>query len=143
MISPNPYKIMSWNVQDYHSNIPTNWQILIKFWDGSCASHKSFAPFGRNDRGGSCSEKKKNAIREHRQKIFVRLSGFWPLRGCDCLSEFVKKGKFETKIFFSDNDEWSSNNLWKIMSADVKANIKQQEIKNLVAYLKNVYKSYL
>ena len=49
--------------------------------------------------------KKKNAIREHRQKIFVRLSGFWPLRGCDCLSEFVKKGKFETKIFFSDNDE--------------------------------------
>ena len=29
------------------------------------------------------------------------------------------------------------------MSADVKANIKQQEIKNLVAYLKNVYKSYL
>ena len=29
------------------------------------------------------------------------------------------------------------------MSADVKANIKQQEIKNLVAYLKNVYKSFL
>ena len=29
------------------------------------------------------------------------------------------------------------------MSADVKANIKQQDIKNLVAYLKNVYKSYL
>ena len=29
------------------------------------------------------------------------------------------------------------------MSADVKDNIKQQEIKNLAAYLKNVYKSYL
>ena len=33
-------------------------QILIKFWDGSCASLKRFAPFGRNDRGGSCYEKK-------------------------------------------------------------------------------------
>ena len=29
------------------------------------------------------------------------------------------------------------------MSADVKVNKKQQEIKNLVAYLTNVYKSYL
>ena len=33
-----------------------------------------------------------------------------------------KKGKFETKIFFSDNAEWSFKNLWKMMSADVKAN---------------------
>ena len=29
------------------------------------------------------------------------------------------------------------------MSADVKVNKKQQEIKSLVAYLTNVYKSYL
>ena len=29
------------------------------------------------------------------------------------------------------------------MSADVKANIKQLEIKDLVAYLTNIYKSYL
>ena len=29
------------------------------------------------------------------------------------------------------------------MSAGVKASIKQQEIKDLVAYLTNVYKSYL
>ena len=55
----------------------------------------------------------------------------------------LKKESLRQKIFFSDNDEWSSNNLWKIMSADVKDNIKQQEIKNLAAYLKNVYKSYL
>ena len=48
-------------------------------------------------------------------------------------SESVKKWKIETKIFFSDNVEWSSKNLWKMMSADVKANIKQQEIKDLVA----------
>ena len=41
-----------------YSNIVTNWQILIKFLDASCASLKSFGPFGRNDRGGSCSGKK-------------------------------------------------------------------------------------
>ena len=38
------------------------------------------------------------------------------------LSEAVKKGKFVMKIFFSDNVEWSSKNLWKMISADVKAN---------------------
>ena len=49
------------------------------------------------------------------------------------LSESDKKGKFETKIFFSDNVEWSSKNSWKMISADVKANIKQQELKGLGA----------
>ena len=39
--------------------------------------------------------------------------------------ESVKKGKCVTKIFFSDNVEWSSKNLRKMMSSDVKANIKQ------------------
>ena len=33
---------------------------------------------------------------------------------------------------FLDNVGWSSKNLWKIVSADVKANIKQQEVKALV-----------
>ena len=47
------------------------------------------------------------------------------------LSESVKKEKFATKNLFSDNIEWSSKNLWKMISADVKANIKQQEIKDL------------
>ena len=37
-------------------------------------------------------------------------------------SKSVKKGKLGTKIFFSDNVEWSSKNLWKIKSADVKSN---------------------
>ena len=48
------------------------------------------------------------------------------------MSESVKKGQFVTKIFFSDNNiKWSSENLWKMISADVKAN--QQEInKDLV-----------
>ena len=52
-------------------------------------------------------KKKKNAIREHRQKTFVTLSGFWPLRGCRGLSESVEKGKFARKIFFffPDNGE--------------------------------------
>ena len=33
---------------------------------------------------------------------------------------------------FVDNIEWNSKNLGKIISADLKANIKQQEIKDLV-----------
>ena len=47
-------------------------------------------------------------------------------------NESVRKVKFETKIFFSDNAEWSSNNLWKMVSVDVKAN-KTTRIKDLVA----------
>ena len=39
-------------------------------------------------------------------------------------SEFVKKGKFVKKIFFSDNVELSSENLWKMMSVDVTATKK-------------------
>ena len=38
------------------------------------------------------------------------------------LSQSVKKGKFVTKIFFSDIVEWNSKNLWKMISAGVKAN---------------------
>ena len=49
------------------------------------------------------------------------------------LSEnLLKKENSGRKSFFSDNIEWSSKNLWKMISADVKANIKQQEIKDLV-----------
>ena len=45
------------------------------------------------------------------------------------LSKSIKKGQFIHKNLFSDNVEWSSKNLWKMVSVDVKANIKQQEIK--------------
>ena len=38
-----------------------------------------------------------------------------------------------TKIFFSDNVEWRSKNLSKVIYLDVKANVKQQEINCLVA----------
>ena len=77
---------------------------------------------------------RKNAIREHRQKAFVVFSGFWALRGCGVwgLSESVQKGKFVTIIFFWDNDEVLII-CEKNMSADIKANIKKQEIKDLVA----------
>ena len=61
------------------------------------------------------------------------------------LSESVRKGKLVTKIFFSDNVEWSSKNLWKMMSAGVKCNTKQ--IKDLVAvsykfFLRSTLKSW-
>ena len=62
------------------------------------------------------------------------------MRGFEWIS---LKRKVCDKFFLSDNDGWSSNNLLKIMPADVKANAKQQEIKDLVAYLTNAYKSYL
>ena len=42
------------------------------------------------------------------------------------LSESIKKRKIRDKnIFFSDNIDWGSRNMWKMMSADVKANVKQ------------------
>ena len=44
---------------------------------------------------------------------------------------------------FSDNVERSSKHLWKMVSADVKANVKQNEIKELLVYLTNFYKRYL
>ena len=52
---------------------------------------------------------------------------------------------FMTKIVFSDNVEWSSKNLWKMMSAGVKCNTKQ--IKDLVAvsykfFLRSTLKSW-
>ena len=46
------------------------------------------------------------SLRKHGQKSFVRLSGLWPLSGWMggvALTESVKKRKFMTKIFFSDN----------------------------------------
>ena len=64
------------------------------------------------------------------------LSGFWRLRlrgwervvagGRGGWVNLLKKGKFVTRIFFSDNVELSSKNLSKMISADVKANIKQE-----------------
>ena len=49
------------------------------------------------------------------------------------------KRKSCDKNLFSDNVEWSSENVWKMMPADVKANIKQQEIRDLVAVSYNFF----
>ena len=57
----------------------------------------------------------------------------WGGGGDGGLRESVKKGKFVMKIFFSDNVVWSSKNEWKMISADIKSNVKHQEIKDLVA----------
>ena len=57
-------------------------------------------------------------------------------------SESDKKTTFGIKIFFfSDNVELSSKTLSKIISADVKANTKQQEVKDLVAVFYNLFRS--
>ena len=40
------------------------------------------------------------------------------------LSESIEKGKIVMKISFSDNVESSSEKLWKMISADVKTNVK-------------------
>ena len=49
-----------------------------------------------------------------------------------------------TKIFFfSDNVEWSSKNLWKMVSSDVKANKNNKKSKILWLLLTNFCKKYL
>ena len=71
-------------------------------------------------------------------KKLVTFSRFW-LRGWGRgVWVNLLKRKIWDKNLFSDNVEWSSKNLWKMMSADVKANIKQQEIKDVVAVSYNL-----
>ena len=58
---------------------------------------------------------------ENWQITFATLADF----GCKVgggLSESIKKKNLWQKPFFSDNVEWSSKILWKMISADVKAN---------------------
>ena len=67
-------------------------------------------------------------FREHRQKISSPFADF----GCEgggeqeggvpVFSESIKGGRFLKKNFFSDNNKWSSKNLWRMVSADVWAN---------------------
>ena len=49
---------------------------------------------------------------------------------------------FADENLFSNNTEWSSKYLWKMISADVKTNIKQDN-KRFGAYLTNIYRKYL
>ena len=56
------------------------------------------------------------------------LSGFWSLRGWGSLIDSVKKEKSVTNPFF----QIMLNEVPKMISGDVKTNVKQQEIKDLV-----------
>ena len=53
------------------------------------------------------------------------------------------KTKIRDENLFSDNVEWSSKKLWKMRSADIKANVKQLEIKELVteSFVKSTFKT--
>ena len=61
-------------------------------------------------------------VREHQQKTHVTLRRFWSFKAVEGLSDSVKKWKFVTKVFLSDNAKWSFKNLWKMISVNVKAN---------------------
>ena len=52
--------------------------------------------------------------------------------GGNLLKNLLKKEISWGKLF-PGNVEWSSRKFWKMMSADVKASVKQWEIKELVA----------
>ena len=49
------------------------------------------------------------------------------------LSESIKNRQIRDENCLSDNVTWKSKNLWKMITADVKAKVKQKEIKKLVA----------
>ena len=90
---------------------------------------------------------KKNAIRGWGSINKKLWWWFWSLKGrVSLMSESVKKSKFATEIFFSDNIEWSSKNLWKIISADVKANKNKRKwiiCSGGCRYLTNFCKKYI
>ena len=65
-------------------------------------------------------------LREHQQKTLVTLSGFWLLRGWGVWMNPIKKRKICDKSLFPYNVEWSFVKLLKIISADVKAKVKQE-----------------
>ena len=54
-------------------------------------------------------------------------------RGGEGVEWIRYKRKFVMKITFTDNIEWSSKYLWKIISVDVKANKNNKKIKDLLA----------
>ena len=64
-------------------------------------------------------------LRKNLQKIFVTLSKFWPLKGSVVWSWVnpLKKKNLQWKSF-SGNVEWSSKKLWKMISTDIKTDVK-------------------
>ena len=54
----------------------------------------------------------------------------------------LKRKKFCDKNIFSDNAKWSSKRLWKMISADVKTNVKQLKIKELGSCILLLFYNY-
>ena len=70
--------------------------------------------------------------REYQLKTFDTLSGFWLLMGGVWVNQL--KRKICEQNLSSDNVDWSSKKLWKMISADENAcAYVKQEIKLLVA----------
>ena len=85
-------------------------------------------------------------IREHQQKNFVTLVGFWLLRGWRGLGEAIKKAGFFTKIFFSIMvSEVLKTCKKSYLLMYIRVKVKQQETTGLVVWLYHVtlYKKYL
>ena len=63
----------------------------------------------------------------------------------DFLEWICSKRKFVMKIFFTDKTEWSSQNLWKMISADVKANKSNKKYRSgssiLQIFIKRTFKT--
>ena len=68
-------------------------------------------------------------FREHQIKSFITLSRLW-LLGFGWIRE---KRKARVENLFVENDEWGSKKLLKMIFTDVKADVKQQEVNELVA----------
>ena len=64
------------------------------------------------------------------------LGRFWLLKGVEGQSESANKGKFVTKIFFQIRLNEVLKKLQNITSADVKADVKDHEIKEMLAVSK-------
>ena len=61
--------------------------------------------------------------RQHQQKTFAMISGFWPVRGWG-FEWIYQKRRICDKNLFSNNIEWSSKKLPEMTSADIKTNVK-------------------
>ena len=74
-------------------------------------------------------------MREHQQKAFVTLGGFWLLRGWRGLVESIKKVEFVTKMFFPimlSEVLKTCKKSYLLMYIYIKTKAKQQEAKGLV-----------
>ena len=84
-------------------------------------------------------------LRDHQQKTFVTLSRYWPFSEWGVWVNRLKRENLSWKSFFQImlNEALKSCKKWYI-SADVKADVNQQVIKELVAScIFNFYKRYV